>query len=240
MTHEEKLIIALDLPKDQVASFICKIPKGPIFKIGMRLFTSSGPEVVRNVLEKGHKVFLDMKFMDIPNTVAEASESAFELGVTMFNVHALGGPTMIKNARAKLDEIAQKTGKKPPILLGVTVLTSMDEAEMCQIGLPGKPAEMVTRLTELALKNGCDGVVCSAQEVATLRKNFGEEFVAVTPGIRREKDATGDQKRVATPSSAIGDGATCIVVGRPILSATDPAAEAAEFIKEIQNAKRNI
>ncbi len=235
MKPSERLIISLDLPREQALALVEQTPSGPSFKIGMRLFTSSGPEIVKAVISKGYGVFLDLKFHDIPNTVAEAAESAADLGVSMFNVHASGGPTMMKAARDMLDKWSSKIGKKPPKLLAVTVLTSMDENEMGDVGLPGKPGELVLRWTEMALKSGCDGIVCSAQEVRQLRERFGKDFIAVTPGIRRNADAVGDQKRVATPESAVADGATYIVVGRPIIAATNPAQETLAFIKELEN-----
>lgn len=237
MNASERLVISLDLQEDKAMSLVNITPKGPAFKIGMKLFTASGPSFVRSVIEKGFRVFLDMKFHDIPNTVAEAAESAANMGVWMFNIHASGGPAMMMAAKEKLNDWSAKTGKKPPLMIAVTLLTSIDENEMRLIGLPGTPADTVMRWTEQALMAGCDGIVCSPQEIKGLRDRFGKEFVAVTPGIRRSTDAVGDQKRIATPQSSIGDGATYIVVGRPIIAAPDPAKETLEFIKEIENVK---
>jgi len=235
MKPEERLIISLDLEPHKALELVSRTPQGPSFKVGMKLFTSTGPNIVRKIQEHGFRVFLDLKFHDIPNTVADAAEEAANLGVWMFNIHTSGGPAMIRMVRERLDNWSQKTGRNTPILLGVTLLTSIDEEQMALIGLPGKPAETVINWTELAIKNGCNGVVCSPAEIKTLREHFGLDFIAVTPGIRRNSDALGDQKRVATPKSAINDGATHIVVGRPIITDLDPSQATLDFIKEIEN-----
>ncbi|MBP7733600.1 MAG: orotidine-5'-phosphate decarboxylase [Caldisericia bacterium] len=236
MNAAERLIIGLDLEKEKALELVKTIPNGPIFKIGMTLFTPHGRDFVKQVIDMGHKVFLDMKFHDIPNVVANAAEAVADMGATMFTIHASGGPTMIKGVRERLDKWSQKTGKKPPIVLGVTVLTSLDQNELNAIGHDKSPNELVEKLAGMAIANGCDGIVCSPQEIENLRAKFGKDFVAVTPGIRRGSDAVGDQKRVATPESAIKSGSTYIVVARPIVEDSNPKQATLDFIKEIENA----
>jgi orotidine-5'-phosphate decarboxylase len=198
------------------------------FKVGLELFVAAGPAVVESLVAQGRSVFLDLKFNDIPNTVAGAVRSAAALGVRMMTVHASGGPAMLAAARAALDGLAD-----PPELLAVTVLTSMDQAQANAIGLERSPAEQVGLLARMGLDAGVRGFVCSPREVASLRALTGPKGVLVTPGIRPAGAATGDQKRIATPGEALRQGASYLVVGRPITQAPDPAQAAEAILKEM-------
>lgn len=186
-------------------------------KVGKELFTRSGPALVERLAGKGFEIFLDLKFHDIPNTVAQACAAAADLGVWMVNVHALGGRRMMDAARNAVEKAPQR-----PLLIGVTVLTSMDEDDLHEIGLPGTPRENVLRLTALVKQSGLDGVVCSSLEVADLRQNQGTDFCLVTPGIRPQGAQHDDQKRIMTPYDAIRAGSDYLVIGRPITASEDP------------------
>jgi orotidine-5'-phosphate decarboxylase len=194
----------------------------------MQLYTAEGPAMVRELVGSGHRVFLDLKYHDIPNTVAAAVREAAQLSVSMLTVHASGGGKMLRAAV----EAAQAA--RPDLrVLGVTVLTSLDSVELGKIGLREGVLDQVLRLAALALSNGCQGVVASAQEAAALREEFGRDFVIVTPGVRPAGSGPHDQARVVTPSEAIGAGASHIVVGRPITEASDPAAEARAILGQM-------
>ncbi|MNV73503.1 Orotidine 5'-phosphate decarboxylase [compost metagenome] len=184
------------------------------------MFTLFGPQFVRQLVAKGFDVFLDLKFHDIPNTVAKAVAASAELGVWMVNVHASGGERMMRAAR----EALLPYGDKAPLLIGVTVLTSMEQSDMAPLGLDVSPAEQVIRLATLAKTAGLDGVVCSAEEASALKTLLGSDFKLVTPGIRPSGAAAGDQRRVMTPLAAVEAGADYLVIGRPITQAADPAA----------------
>jgi orotidine-5'-phosphate decarboxylase len=224
----KRLIVALDVPDAASAlNLVGQLEKScRWFKVGMELFTAAGPAIIEPLVARGHSVFLDLKFHDIPNTVAGAVRSAAALGVRMVNVHALGGPVMLAAARAALEGISD-----PPELLAVTMLTSMDQAQVNAVGLGRTPADQVELLARMSIAAGIRGFVCSPQEVAKLRALIGPDEVLVTPGIRPAGAAIGDQKRIATPAEALRQGASHIVVGRPITQAPDPA-EAAEAILE--------
>lgn len=215
--HESRIIVALDFSSESDAwQLIDKLdPQLCRLKVGKELFTTAGPRFVEKLVSKGYEVFLDLKFHDIPNTVAQACKVAVNLGVWMVNVHALGGRKMMIAAR----EAIQATSTK---LIAVTLLTSMDKDDLVEIGLQGQPAEIVNRLTRLANDCGMDGVVCSALEAARLRQTFGNSFCLVTPGIRPADTCADDQKRIATPTQAIMNGAHYLVIGRPITQAQDP------------------
>jgi len=229
----ERLIVALDVPDAASAASLVAQLGGVCawFKVGMELFTAAGPSVLEPILDSGHKVFLDLKFHDIPNTVAGAVRSAAALGVHMLNVHASGGPAMLEAARAALDGLAH-----PPALLAVTMLTSMNQAQVSATGLDRTPAQQVELLARMSLAAGIRGFVCSAQEVATLRALTGPEGVLVIPGIRPAGADLGDQSRVATPAEALRQGASYLVVGRPITQAKNPAAAAEAILKEMATA----
>ncbi len=186
-------------------------------KVGKELFTRGGPTLVEKLIKQGFDVFLDLKFHDIPHTVAQACSAAADLGVWMLNVHALGGRKMMEAARTALLPY-----KQAPLLVAVTVLTSLDENDVAEIGLSGSPAQNVTRLAALAKQSGTDGVVCSAHEASSLRHSLGQEFCLVTPGIRPRDSANNDQKRTMSPAEALRSGADYLVIGRPITTASDP------------------
>jgi orotidine-5'-phosphate decarboxylase len=216
-----RIIVALDYPdaKDALALVSRLDPKLCRVKVGKELFTAAGPALVEKLRAPGFGVFLDLKYHDIPNTVAGACRAAAELGVWMINVHALGGRAMMTAAREAL-----AGSKARPRIVAVTLLTSMGTADMAEVGLGGNPQEAVLRLARLTQACGLDGVVCSAQEAAALRRQCGPEFSLVTPGIRPAEAGHDDQNRVATPRQAIADGADYLVIGRPITQAPDPLA----------------
>ena len=226
----QRLIVALDVPNASAATELVNRLENTCqwFKVGLELFIAAGPAVIEPLLARGHSVFLDLKLHDIPNTVAGAVRSAAGLGVRMVTLHAGGGPAMLTAARAALDGVADA-----PELLAVTVLTSMDAAQVNAVGLDRSPAEQVELLARMGLDAGIRGFVCSPQEVATLRALTGPEGVLVIPGIRPAGAQVGDQKRVATPASALRDGASYLVVGRPITAAPNPAEAAQAILKEM-------
>lgn len=215
------IIVALDYPAAAPAlELVARLdPELCRLKVGKELFTRTGPALVERLREGGFEVFLDLKFHDIPNTVAAACAAAADLGVWMVNVHTSGGPRMLAAARERLDRYAN-----PPLLIGVTLLTSLDEGDLAAIGFQGTTLENVRRLATLARDQGLDGVVCSPLEAAGLRTAFGADFLLVTPGVRPVEASQGDQKRVMTPLEAVRAGADFLVIGRPITAAPDPLA----------------
>jgi orotidine-5'-phosphate decarboxylase len=230
-----RVIVALDFPaaapaRDLVARWR---PEQCRLKVGLELFTAAGPEFVGELASRGFDVFLDLKFHDIPNTVAQACARAAELGVWMLNVHTLGGSAMLRAARAAVDRAVPR-----PLLIGVTALTSLSEHELNEVGLTGTMSQQVERLAQLAKDAGLDGVVCSAREAAGLRARFGKGFVLVTPGIRPAGAARDDQQRTTTPAEALSQGADYLVIGRPITQAADPAAMLAAVNQELGVASR--
>ena len=239
MPPHEKLIIALDVESPTKALDLVRQLHGVagMFKVGSQLFTSSGPQVVRDILALDSKVFLDLKFHDIPHQVAGAARSAAELGVSLFTIHASGGSEMMRRAVESVDEVAQRGGVRSKVL-AISVLTSIDATILSQIGITSSPEESVMRLVKLAESAGVDGVVASPQEIRTIRKAITTpEFLVVTPGIRPATSETGDQKRVATPAAAIAAGASYLVVGRPITGAPDPLAAAHQIVAEMEQAE---
>lgn len=227
----ERLIVALDVSsaKDAQKIVFSLGDAVQLYKIGMQLYTAEGPQMVRNLVASGRKVFLDLKYHDIPNTVAAAVREAAQLGVSMLTVHASGGTKMLHAAV----EAAREKGSGPEIL-AVTVLTSMDDQDLNETGIHGPVEDQVVWLASLALDSKCAGVVSSPREVKTLRAKLGNDFLVVTPGVRPAGAAHGDQARVATPAEAIAAGATHIVVGRPITAAENPSAEAAKILQELE------
>jgi orotidine-5'-phosphate decarboxylase len=221
MSADPRIIVALDFPDAKDALALAKRidPKLCRVKVGKELYTAAGPSLVEKLQRSGFGVFLDLKFHDIPNTVAAACAAAAQLGVWMINLHALGGRAMMSAAREAL-----AGAKARPRLTAVTLLTSMGAADLSEVGLAGNPQEVVLRLAGLARECGLDGVVCSAQEAAALRSRFGREFCLVTPGIRPAEAARDDQNRIATPREAIAAGVDYLVIGRPITRALDPLA----------------
>jgi len=228
-----RLIVALDVPGAAAASALVNQLEGTCrwFKVGLELYTAAGPAVIEPLVARGHSVFLDLKFNDIPNTVAGAVRSAAALGVRMITLHAAGGPAMLAAAGAALEDLAD-----PPQLLAVTVLTSMDQAQLASIGIERPPAGQVELLARVGLAAGIRGFVCSPKEVAALRALTGPQGVLVIPGIRPAGAAIGDQKRIATPADALRDGASYLVVGRPITHAPDPAEAAEAILNEMAEA----
>lgn len=230
----DKLIVALDVDTLQKAkALVDKLyPAIKIFKVGNELFTAAGPQAVNMINKKGAKVFLDLKFHDIPNTVANAVKQAVGLGVFMVNIHASGGADMIKAAKEALKFLPKN---KRPTLLAVTVLTSIDKATLKSLGINRPPIKQVSLLAKMAKAHGADGVVCSPQEIKEVRRACGKRFVIVTPGVRPLGKALADQKRVATPQEAVRQGANFIVVGRPITQARNPKKAAEEINDDIRN-----
>ncbi len=225
-----RLIVALDVSSAEAARKIVAAvgDSAQAYKVGMQLYTAEGPSIVRELVDSGRSVFLDLKYHDIPTTVAAAVREAAELGVSMLTVHASGGGKMLRAA------INAAANQRPDLLiLAVTVLTSLDDVELGKIGVRESVVEQVLRLTALARTNGCKGVVASAREAAALREEFGRDLTIVTPGVRPAGSGHDDQIRVVTPAEAIAAGASHIVVGRPITEAEDPAAEARAILAQI-------
>jgi orotidine-5'-phosphate decarboxylase len=227
MNHDAKVLIALDYADEQSAlDFVKRVsPADCRLKVGKEMFTYFGPQFVKKLIDLGFDVFLDLKFHDIPNTVAKAVTAAAELGVWMVNVHASGGPEMMRKAK----EALEKYGDNAPLLIAVTILTSMDEAELKRLGVDKTPNEQVQFLAKLAKDSGLDGVVCSAQEASILKQTLGKDFKLVTPGIRPAGADKGDQKRVMTPREAIDAGSDYLVIGRPITQSQNPQATLIEI-----------
>lgn len=220
-TTQSPLIVALDLPGEvQTLDLVDRLdPTRCRLKVGMEQYTRTGSSLVHRLQDRGFDVFLDLKFHDIPNTVAAACGVAADLGVWMVNVHCSGGPRMIAAARERLETYAHR-----PLLVGVTILTSLDTEDLTALGCPGEPLERVLQLAELGRRSGLDGVVCSPHEAAVVRVRCGADFLLVTPGVRPALDGADDQKRVMTPTDALAQGADYLVVGRPITAAPDPMA----------------
>ena len=229
----KRLIVALDVPDAEAAGELINGLERSCswFKVGMELFTAAGPQVIESLVARSHSVFLDLKFCDIPNTVAGAVRSAAALGVRLLTVHAFGGPAMLDAAQSALAGLTN-----PPQLLAVTVLTSMDQAQLAATGIRHSAAEQVELLARLGLAAGIRGFVCSPQEVSKLRALAGPDAVLVVPGIRPAGAQAGDQKRLATPGEALRAGANYLVVGRPIIQAPDPAEAAEAILAEMAEA----
>jgi len=227
---DPKIIVALDYPQaapamdlvERLEPALCRL------KVGKELFTATGPHLLEQFMRRGFEVFLDLKFHDIPNTTAQACKAAATLGVWMVNIHALGGRKMMEAAR---DAVAQAS--RPPKLIAVTVLTSMAQDDLAELGIAAAPADLVLRLATLARDSGLDGVVCSAQEAAVLRQHCGSGFCLVTPGIRPADAAADDQSRIMTPRAALEAGSSYLVIGRPITRAADPLLALQEISKGI-------
>lgn len=232
----EKLMVALDVAAlDEVARAVDMLADSAgWFKVGSQLFTAEGPEVVEIIKATGAKVFLDLKYHDIPNTVSLAGRAAASLGVDLFNVHALGGVGMMSAVVKEVTDHCKEQERSRPRIIAVTVLTSMKEEDLRDIGVEATAQEMALRLAALARKSGLDGVVASAHEVRAIKEKVGEDFLVVTPGVRPAWAAANDQKRVMTPAEAIREGADYLVVGRPIMKAKDPAEAARRVLEEIE------
>jgi len=239
MKPRERIILALDVSGYDEAVETLNRFKGhiEIFKVGSELFTSAGPKIVEKIHSMGKRVFLDLKFHDIPNTAAKSALAAARLGVFMFNVHALGGFEMMKRTAEALGEFALKENVKRPRLIGVTILTSIDQAVLHdELGIGLRMSAMVKHLAGLAQRAGLDGVVASPGDAENIRSHFGKDFLIVTPGIRPSWAATGDQKRILTPREALRRGADYLVIGRAITSQPDPAEALRRIEDEIAGA----
>ncbi len=236
-----QILVALDVSTARDALALADTLRGTVggYKVGSQLFTSEGPSVVRALVERGDRVFLDLKFHDIPNTVAGAVAAATDLGVWMVNVHTAGGPAMLAAAKQAAQEAAGRRGGTPPLVIAVTVLTSMDEATLREVGVNHTPIEQVERLARMTQAAGLDGVVASPQEVAAIRRACGPSFVVVTPGIRGGTATSGpdDQRRTATPAGAIAAGSSFLVIGRPITGSADPRSAAQRMAEEIATSR---
>jgi len=235
ISAKDRLIVALDVPDRESALTLVEHLSGLVgmFKIGSQLFTAEGPALVREIVTSGERVFLDLKFHDIPNTVAGAVESAARLGVSMLNVHTLGGSEMMRAAAHGVGDRGLLWITRPAVL-GVTVLTSMDKADLADVGIPSDLSAEVVRLATLARDSGLDGIVASPHEIRLIRECItAERFIILTPGIRPSWSAKGDQKRIATPADAIRDGADFIVIGRAITDSDNPRAAAERILEEI-------
>jgi len=234
----DQLLIALDVPTGDQAAGLAASLRGVVggLKIGSRLFTSEGPDVVRRLSADGTRIFLDLKFHDIPNTVATAIEAATMLGVWMVNVHASGGLAMMQAARNAAHDTAARLGRTPPLVIAVTVLTSMNGTALIETGVAGTVLDQVLRLAELTQRAGLDGVVASPQETAIIRRHCGPDFAIVTPGIRGGVATTSgkdDQERTMSPGEALTAGASYLVVGRPIIAAADPRRAAEQIVGDM-------
>lgn len=237
----DQLLVALDVDTVGEARALADRLRGVVggFKIGSRLFTSEGPSFVAELASRGDRVFLDLKFHDIPHTVAGAVAAATRLGVWMVNVHASGGSAMMRAARAAADEEAARRSRPAPLVIAVTMLTSLTREALAEIGLREAMASQVERLAALTEASGLDGVVASPQEIAIIRRRCARQFAVVTPGIRGAGDQQGDQQRTMSATGALAAGASYLVVGRPIIAAADPRATAERIVAECRAAHQS-
>ncbi|HCS63235.1 MAG TPA: orotidine-5'-phosphate decarboxylase [Cellvibrio sp.] len=226
-----RIVVAMDFDNaDQCLAMAKRLsPLDCRLKVGKELFTACGPKIVEQLMEQGFEIFLDLKFHDIPNTTSKAVKAAAELGVWMVNIHASGGERMMIAAR---EVLARRTGKSP-LLIAVTVLTSMEAGDLSGVGIECSPEEQVMKLARLTHRCGLDGIVCSAQEAPLMRTQFGNEFCLVTPGIRLDNSPADDQRRTLTPAAAIAAGSSYLVIGRPITKSPDPAATCKSIIQTL-------
>ena len=236
----DRLIVALDVDSmDQARSLVERLAgEAGLFKVGKQLFTHAGPQAVRLIQELGGEIFLDLKFHDIPNTVAKAAVEAARLGVKMFNVHASGSLEMMRTTVKEVERVCRRERIRRPIMLGVTVLTSLNQDDLQRVGVERKVADQVVRLALLTKEAAMDGVVASPHEVADIRAACGPSFVIVTPGIRPTDSQRNDQQRTMTPADAVRAGVDYIVVGRPILESPDPVNAARAIVREMEAAGR--
>jgi orotidine-5'-phosphate decarboxylase len=240
---QNPIVVALDVDTAAQALTLVEQLRGRVgmFKIGKQLFTAAGPDIVRRVIALGEEVFLDLKFHDIPNTVAGAGVEAARLGVKIFNVHALGGATMMRTCREAVDKVVANENLRRPLILGVTVLTSHTQQSLSEIGIERSIEQQVVRLAQLCATNGMDGIVASPQEIVPIRKTVRKsDFVVLVPGVRPAGAALNDQSRVMTPAEAVEAGADYLVIGRPITAAADPVAAAEKILEEIRTSGANL
>jgi orotidine-5'-phosphate decarboxylase len=232
--NRDRIIIALDVQtKEEGIALVSKLKDARTFKVGLELFTAEGPALFKKLKALRKDVFLDLKLHDIPNTVAGAVRSAFRHGVQMMTIHTSGGREMMAKAAETARQVSAELGRPKPILLGVTVLTSLKGGELEEIGMGPDVARQVLRLAGLAKAAGMDGVVCSPQEIEVLRKEFGRDLIIVTPGIRPLWAAAQDQKRIMTPAEAIAKGADYLVIGRPVTGASSPQEAFLKVVEEL-------
>ncbi len=241
MSREEelrkKIIVALDVSsKEQALTLIRQLEGVEIFKVGLKLFTAEGPSLLKDIKMLGKKIFLDLKLHDIPNTVAEAVRAAVRHGIEMLTLHSSGGREMMERASDSAEAEAEKCGVDKPILLAVTVLTSLKAEDLHDIGIPSDALPQVLRLARLAHRAGMEGVVCSPHEIETVKKEIGKDFLVVVPGIRPSSAAADDQKRILTPSLAFEKGADYLVIGRPIIEAPSPQEAFLRIVAELNQA----
>src|SRR5918999_5735548 len=236
----ERLVVALDLDNLEEVKQLVRllVPEVGMFKIGKQLFTHAGPQAVRLIQELGGEIFLDLKFHDIPNTVAKAAVEATRMGVKMLNVHASGSLEMMRLTVKEVRRVCRQEKRRTPIMLAVTVLTSLNQDDLKRVGVDGRVAAQVVRLALLTKEAGMDGVVASPHEVGDIRECCGRRFVIVTPGIRPADTSRNDQQRIMTPAAAIKAGVDYVVVGRPILEAKDPVVAARAIIAEMKSCNR--
>ncbi len=240
-TAREKLIVALDVDSAARALDLFNALRGVVgmFKIGMQLFTAAGPSIVREIIDAGGRVFLDLKYHDIPNTVAAAGVEAARHGISIFNVHTFGGTEMMRRTAEAVAEVSEREHLERPKVIGVTLLTSVNEKVLTEIGVAGVPERQVPALARLAAASGLDGVVASPLEVVSVRATVAKRnFLVVTPGVRPSGTARHDQKRLTTPAEAIRAGSDYLVIGRPVVDAADPVAAADSIVAEIDDALR--
>ncbi|MBI1993800.1 MAG: orotidine-5'-phosphate decarboxylase [Deltaproteobacteria bacterium] len=232
----ERLILALDVDDLERAKKTVRLLAGAVgmFKVGKQLFTLAGPQAVKLIHEMGGEVFLDLKFHDIPTTVAKAAIEATRLGVKMFNVHASGSLEMMRLTVREIGRVCRQENLRKPIMLAVTVLTSLNKSDLKKVGVDGEVEDQVIRLALLTKEAGMDGVVASPQEVAAIRAACGRRFIIVSPGVRPQKGKRNDQRRVMTAEEAIRAGADYLVVGRPVMEAKDPPAAVREILAEME------
>ena len=232
----QRIITALDVEnKAQALALVRQLSQAALFKVGLELFTAEGPALLREIQAAGKGVFLDLKLHDIPNTVGEAARIGVRYGARMMTIHASGGRAMMARAAETAAEEAEKRGFARPILLGVTILTSLQNEDLASVGMTPDTPGQVLRLAALAKSSGLSGVVCSAREIEIVRKEVGPDFLIVTPGIRPAGAAAQDQKRVMTPALAVAKGSDYLVIGRPITQSASPAEAFAEIVRELES-----
>ena len=233
---QNSIIVALDVPKVEIALQLAEqlAPVVGAFKIGSELFTSAGPDIIKKIRATGACVFLDLKFHDIPNTVAKSVAAAVLLDVQMLTIHTGGGTEMMQAAEKSAQETARELGRTPPLVLGVTILTSLDSNELAEVGIEANVGKQVERLANLAVRSGLRGLVCSPLEIADLRQFLPREIQLVTPGIRTTSDVSDDQKRTLSPKEAMTAGANWLVIGRPIYGAPNPREAAEEILASLR------
>jgi len=234
MGLQKKIIVALDTTDvDKALNLTKLIPDVGAFKLGLEYFCANGPSGIKVIAQTGVNIFLDLKFHDIPNTVIGAIQASLNMQPYMMTVHLSGGFNMLKKSMDSIKSSYVKSSLKRPLILGVSVLTSIDNTDFDSLGLSGKVEDQVLRLGQLAISAGLDGLVCSAKELKILRREFGSNFILVTPGIRLKDGEINDQKRIVTPYQALTDGANYLVIGRPITASKDPKLALNNFIKEM-------